>query len=104
MYMVYSEGEFCLNGKVSQPFRVRDLFGKIWCTRQGSNLRPSVSKTGTLPAELRVHIFSRASVIIGKRRIVQNFLNFHEKKYTQKAHPSMKKIILLIFPLLLISC
>lgn|GEM_PF-2729358 len=26
-----------------------------WCTRQGSNLRPSVSKTGTLPAELRVH-------------------------------------------------
>ncbi len=28
----------------------------VWCTRQGSNLRPSVSKTGTLPAELRVHI------------------------------------------------
>lgn len=61
----------------------------VWCTRQGSNLRPSVSKTGTLPAELRVHEYVTNRGIIGKRRIVQNFLNFSERRYT---HTTLKTL------------
>ena len=34
----------------------------LWCTQQGSNLQPMVSKTTTLPIELWVHMVQPAGI------------------------------------------
>ena len=48
--------------------------------------------------------FGQLAVIIGKREIVQNFLNFQERKYTQKNFSNMKKSLIILLPILLCSC
>ena len=53
-----------------------------WCTQQGSNLQPTVSKTATLPIELWVLILSYFGA---SRRIIEKTLkkaNFFQKSFS----------------------